>query len=263
METASTSNTFAVTDNPNDGEFWKVTVQVKDKDGGLGTTLTSQNFDVTNLPPVVTGINGLTGNGASDTPAAVGDTINMAALYTDNGIYDMPFTYLWTIAQKQADGITWTPVVTSTDQFLIYTPLATGRFRVSIQITDKDGAASNVFTSTGNIVVSQIAGGPILTGVSFSTNNGTTWKTYTPNADPTKDGVWERVRTGECRSGVARLFESQLRLSGRHEQGADRLRPGRRRPLGCRVWRQRHGRPELCHHAAGGQPAEAAQRHAV
>lgn len=161
--TTEPTNAMTITDNADD---WTLSVVAKDNNGGTSTPALTTAFVVNNLPPVITALNG------AQAVMGVGDVANLSVSFTDPGPGDLVFTYAWSVTR---DGAAWGSV--STSQFFTFTPTEVGRYVIAVKVTDKDGGFDTA--QSGDIVVSQVAGGPFITGVTFS-NSGPEPENFSP-----------------------------------------------------------------------------------
>jgi hypothetical protein len=139
---------------PNDNGTYVVTLNVTDKDGGVGTT--SRTVTVANVAPTV-----LITNAPASGPE--GTAISLASGVADPGSLDT-ITYAWS-AKK--DGVAYKSGSASTFNF---TPNDNGTYLVTLTVTDKDGGSNS---TSATITGTNVAPTPTIIGVPETNSEGT------------------------------------------------------------------------------------------
>lgn len=133
---------------PNDNGTYVVSVNVTDRDGGLGTA--SKTITVTNVAPTASIL------GAPAT-SPEGSAINVTAGVSDPGTLDT-FTYAWSVSKNGS------AFASGTGSSLTFTPNDNATYAVNLTVTDKDGGvgtASRTITATNVAPTAYIAGAPV------------------------------------------------------------------------------------------------------
>jgi hypothetical protein len=152
------SGTFGASHTYADNGGYTGTLTVTDKDGDAGTG--SLTVTVSNVPPTITSIT------CPIDPVQIGTAIAGSAQYTDPGIHDtQTATWDWGDTSTSPGSVIYTnPPGGSGSVTGSHTYTSTGLYTVSLQITDKDGGASDAVTCFGYVVVYDPNGGFVTGG---------------------------------------------------------------------------------------------------